>query len=165
VNDLLASGQIQLPIPTNDSDFPIIQYADDTLLILPADLDQVMALKDLLEVYSQSTGLCIKYHKSSMLPINVDDGLLQLLADAFGCKLESFPFTYLGLSVDTSRPSIQDLTPIVHRLERRLTATSCFLSQDARLQLIASAISSVPLHMLCTVRIPPIILKQFNGII
>lgn len=31
VNDLLNSGYIQLPIQTSDSDFPIIQYADDTL--------------------------------------------------------------------------------------------------------------------------------------
>jgi hypothetical protein len=165
VNDFLASGQIQLPIPTNDSDFPIIQYADDTLLILPADLDQVIYLKELLKVYSQSTGLHINYHKSSMVSINVDDGLLNQLAYAFGCQIGTLPFTYLGLAVDTSRPSIQDLTPVVHILERRLTATSCFLSQCARLQLIVSAISSIPLYLLCTVKIPPGILKQFNRII
>nr|XP_051229652.1 uncharacterized protein LOC127347513 [Lolium perenne] len=34
------------PIETNDEDFPIIQYADDTLLIMPADMDQMMALKE-----------------------------------------------------------------------------------------------------------------------
>jgi hypothetical protein len=39
VNDLLAQGGISLPIPTGDRDFPIVQYADDTLLIMPADLD------------------------------------------------------------------------------------------------------------------------------
>jgi hypothetical protein len=45
VNDLLHQGLLSLPIETNDAEFPIIQYADDTLLVLPADIDQVMALK------------------------------------------------------------------------------------------------------------------------
>lgn len=34
VNKLLTDGAIQLPIVTGDSDFPIIQYAYDTLLIM-----------------------------------------------------------------------------------------------------------------------------------
>jgi hypothetical protein len=47
VTDLLAQGSIYLPIQINDHDFPIIiQYADDTLSILPADLDQLLALKE-----------------------------------------------------------------------------------------------------------------------
>jgi hypothetical protein len=65
VNNLLLLGGIQLPIDTADTDFPIIQYADDTLLILPAELDQVLALKDVLQTFSLSTGLHINYHKSS----------------------------------------------------------------------------------------------------
>jgi hypothetical protein len=38
VNDMVRQGIISRPIETNDMDFPIIQYADDTLLIMPADL-------------------------------------------------------------------------------------------------------------------------------
>jgi hypothetical protein len=38
VNDMLAQGTISRPIETHDMDFPILQYADDTLLIMPADL-------------------------------------------------------------------------------------------------------------------------------
>jgi hypothetical protein len=45
VNDMLAHGTISRPIETHDMDFPILQYADDTLLIMPADLEQIRALK------------------------------------------------------------------------------------------------------------------------
>jgi hypothetical protein len=38
VNDMVVQGSLSRPIETNDLDFPIIQYADDTLLILPADV-------------------------------------------------------------------------------------------------------------------------------
>jgi hypothetical protein len=68
-----------------------------------------------------------------MMGINVPDNTMAQLAAGFGCQIGTPPFTYLGLSVGTTRPSIQDLSPIVHRLERRLTSTSCFLTQGGRL--------------------------------
>jgi hypothetical protein len=100
-----------------------------------------------------------------MMAINVENERMEALAQGFGCQIGTLPFPYLGLAVGTTRPSIQDLTPVVHRLERRLMATSSFLSQGARLQLITSAISSMPIHMLCTMHIPPGITKQFDRII
>jgi hypothetical protein len=76
VNDLLQQGLISLPISTGYPDFPIIQYADDTLLILPAELDQIVALKNTLHDFSLSTGLRVNFHKSSMIPINMPDDSL-----------------------------------------------------------------------------------------
>jgi hypothetical protein len=38
-----------MPIPHGSGDFPIVQYADDTILLLSVDRDQVMFLKNLLE--------------------------------------------------------------------------------------------------------------------
>ena len=71
VNDHFHQGGIDLPIFINDEDYPIIQYAEDTLLIMPADLDQVIAMKDLLHKFSLSTGFKVNYHKLSMIPVNV----------------------------------------------------------------------------------------------
>ena len=51
VNDLLRRGLLQLPFPSHDPDFPIIQYADDTLVIMQADVTQVATLKDALKVF------------------------------------------------------------------------------------------------------------------
>jgi hypothetical protein len=41
VNEMVVACSLSLPIVTNDEDFPIIQYADDTLLISPADKVQL----------------------------------------------------------------------------------------------------------------------------
>jgi hypothetical protein len=54
-------------------DFPIVQYADDTLLFMKADAQHLFFLKSLLNCYAQSTGLRVNYQKSQMLPINVSD--------------------------------------------------------------------------------------------
>jgi hypothetical protein len=120
VNDLFANGHVQMPIITSDPDYPIIQYAEDILPIMPADERQLLALQNLLHCFSESTGLHINYHKSSMLPINVDDDHMLQLANSFGCRIGTFLFTYLGLPVGITRLKIHDLTPIVCRLERRL---------------------------------------------
>ncbi|XP_073361131.1 uncharacterized protein [Aegilops tauschii subsp. strangulata] len=79
-------GILKLPIPCHDQDYPIVQYADDTLSILPADRMQLLALKDMLQVLSRSIGLVVNFHKSSMIPINVDEDAIIELATAFGCQ-------------------------------------------------------------------------------
>ena len=38
---------------------------------MPVEENQLLALKKLLHVFSQSTRLDVNYHKSSMVPINV----------------------------------------------------------------------------------------------
>lgn len=165
VNELLHQGGISLPILSNDPDFPIVQYADDTLLIMPAERDQLLALKSVLDKFSVSTGLKINYCKSQMVPINVPDNIIQQLASDFGCQIGAMPFTYLGLPLGTTRPRISELMPLVCRLERRLTSSSCFLSQGARVQLINSALASMPLHFLCSLQLPPGLTNQLDRIL
>ena len=102
----------------------MIQYADDPLIILPADRSQLLALKDMLKVFSQSTGLDVNYHKSFIIPINVDPVLMMDLAADFGCQIGKLHFTYLGLPVGTTRPKMVGFMPLVDCMERIMTALS-----------------------------------------
>jgi hypothetical protein len=54
-------GLLRKPIPQPSEDFPIIQYADDTLLILEAEARQLFFLKGVLQSFSESTGLKVNY--------------------------------------------------------------------------------------------------------
>jgi hypothetical protein len=80
INNAWKNGEIFLPSDNSFGlDFPIIQYADDTLIILLACPVQLMNLKSILEQFSTSTRLFINYNKSCMLPINISsDKCLQL---------------------------------------------------------------------------------------
>jgi hypothetical protein len=60
---------------------------------------------------------------------------------------------------------MQDLLPMVDRMERRLSASSSLLAYGGRLQLIQSCLSSMPIFFLCTLNIPVGIIKQLNRII
>jgi hypothetical protein len=93
------------------------------------------------------------------MPINIDDYHLQMLANTFGCSVGTLPFAYLGLPLGTTRPNIQDLTPIVDQLERRLNASARFLDYGGRLQLINSVLSSLPNHYLSSLKIHKTIIK------
>ena len=103
---------------------------------MPPEENQLLALKKMLLVFSQSTRLAINYHKSSMVPINVSLKETNRLAAIFFCQVGKIPFTYLGLPVGTTRPRTVDLMPLVDCMERRMTASSSFLAQEkaARLE-------------------------------
>jgi hypothetical protein len=58
------------PIRVGD-DYPIIDYADSTIIVLPADCVQLAKFKDILGQYASFTRLKVKYNKYSMIPINV----------------------------------------------------------------------------------------------
>jgi hypothetical protein len=75
-------------------DFSVIQYADDTLSIMPAEMDQLRALKEVLHKFTLSTSLKINYGKSQLVPINVFAELTASLASEFGCQVGSMSFTY-----------------------------------------------------------------------
>jgi len=124
VNDAFHQGLFTLPMPQPTNDFPIIQYADDTILLLEADVNQLLHLKGILQNFATSTGLVVNYAKSSMIPINVHPDKLAVLASTFGCAIGSMPFTYLGLPMGTTKPRMEDLTPLMTRMERRLSACS-----------------------------------------
>src|SRR4051812_44192231 len=70
VNRMCADGQLTLPIPNNNPDYPIVQYADDPMLVTPACETQLMALKDMLGTFAASTGVHVNYNKSQLIPLN-----------------------------------------------------------------------------------------------
>jgi hypothetical protein len=141
-------------------DFPIIQYADDTLLIMEAYPQQLLALKIILNMFADSAGLKVNYSKSSMLPINLSKERLHHLASTFHCKAGQFPFTYLGLPLSLNKPTVQDCLLMVHRVERRLVNTSIFLTQGGKLQLVNSALSSLATFYMCAIKVLVTITNQ-----
>lgn len=156
-------GLLNLPIPMRtDSSFPIVQYADDTLIIMEGDPRQLFFLKTLLHNFTSSTGLKVNYSKSLMLPININEERLDLLARTFGCSEGSLPFTYLGLPLGTTKPRIVDYLPLENKCERRLGGVSSMLNQAGRLQITNAVLSSLPTYYMCTLEIPKAIIKHID---
>jgi hypothetical protein len=102
VNNEFRLGNLVPPISVPGHEFPIIQYADDTLVVMEASVGQVQILKNCLNSFSLATGLTVNFSKSCLVPINCQDKTTQYLTTLLGCKLGQMPFTYLGLPMGTT---------------------------------------------------------------
>jgi hypothetical protein len=153
VNQLFHDGSLHAPLLIPNTDFPVVQYADDNLVIMQACPNQLLLLKNLLQKFSLSTGLKVNYAKSSMLPINISEERLNELADIFGCAIGVLPFTYLGLPLGTTKPTIHDMSPLVSLVERRMSASARFLNYGGRLQFVRSMLSSLPNFYICSLKV------------
>lgn len=160
LNDSKQNGLLHLPIPLpGDLDFSILQYADDTLVFLQADLPQLIHLKGLLHSFADSSSLRVNFDKSFMVPVNVK---LDLLANAFGCSKASLPFTYLGLRLSTSKPSVADFWSLVSRCERKLRFFSSYLSEAGRLEMSNVVLSALPTFAMSTFLLAKTVIKQID---
>lgn len=163
VNKARQNGTLKHPLSDNfGGHCPILQYADDTLLILPGDARTLFNLKGLLRPFLDSTGLHVNFHKSFLVPINISEARALHLARTFGCKVGSMPFTYLGLPLGTTKPSFQEFSPLLSKIEKRLTGISNLLSYHGRLILVNSVFSALPTFYMCSLKIPPQIIKQID---
>lgn len=153
----------QAPLPIGeDFNFPIIQYADDTILIMEAWQKQLFFLKAILNTYAKSIGLIVNYHKSNVYPLNVSDDKMNLLANAFQCQIGCFPFTYLGLSMGHTKPKLEVFLPLIQKVERRLAATSIFVSHDGRVQMVNADLTVLPTYCMCTLMLPAFVIKHID---
>jgi hypothetical protein len=159
INKARTQGLLNLPIPNRvGNDFSIVQYADDTLLLMEACPRQLLVLKEILSSFASATGLKVNYNKSIMLPINISQEKLHELSSTFDCHEGSMPFTYLGLPLGSTKPRIEDFLPLVRKMERKLISTSALLSQAGKLELVNSVLTSTVIYQCCT-------LKLYKGIV
>jgi retron-type reverse transcriptase len=133
LNKAMDQNLISRPIHCACDDFPVIQYADDTLIILKADAMQLVSLKALLHTFAESTGLKVNYHKSNMIPINMDTEKLNHFAATINCRTGTFPFTYLGLPLCIIKPPMEHFIPIIQRVQSRLGGIADFLNYGGKL--------------------------------
>ena len=167
LQDLLNSakdhGILSLPIALpRCQDFSILQYADDTLTFMKADARELFFLKAMLNSFAESTSLKVNFDKSMMVPINVANDKLEILAKTLGCSKGFLPFTYLGLPLSLTRPTVADYWPLISRCERRLVSISSFLSQTGRLQLTNVVFSALPTFAMSTYLLPKTVIKQID---
>jgi hypothetical protein len=164
INHEYRNGNLLAPFPhDSNSPFPVIQYADDTIIILHACAAQLTHLKEILHKISLSSGLKVNFHKSYPLPINISNDQACSLANVLGCSIGSYPFTYLSLPMGLTKPLVKDYAPLICRIERRLSASSQFLSYSGRLQLINYVFSSLPTYYMCTLKLPATVIEVIDN--
>lgn len=156
-------GIFGLPLPQRaGTKLSIIQYADDTILVMQACPRQLIALKGLLNSFAESIGLRVNYSKSAILPISVDADKIEILGNTLNCQIGSMPFTYLGLPMGLKRPGVAECLPFVERIERRLTGCAQFLTQGGKLEMVNLVLSSLSIYYLSIIKVPHTVITQVD---
>jgi hypothetical protein len=133
--------------------FPILQYADDTLVNMEADVAQLHHLTEVLQTFGNTTGLRVNYAKSNLIPINIPETRVHLFTSTLNCQLGAMPFTYLGLPLSTTKPKKECFLPLIQCIQRRLPACTMYLNYDSKLRMLNSVLSSLPMFYLYSLKL------------
>jgi hypothetical protein len=86
----------------------ILQYADDTILCLKNDLEEVRNVKLLLYLFEQMSGFKINFEKSELLLVGGDNDLVITYAETFNYQTGFFPIKDLGVPISAGRLHVID---------------------------------------------------------
>ena len=127
-------------------------YADDTLIFCEADLGQLKFLSWILMWFEAMSGLKINLAKSEIIPIGPVTNLVELALE-LGCKIGSFPSSYLGLPLGAKHKALGVWDSIEERYRKRLAVWKTqYISKGCRITLIRSTLSSLPIYYLSLFR-------------
>jgi hypothetical protein len=155
-------GSLNHPL-VSDLTCPVIQYADDTLIIFQGEPHQACLLKEILDAFSLMTGLSINYDKSTLVPINLDNEEQTQIANILGCPIASFPQTYLGIPLSNSKLLRWALSPILQSLDKRIdTLAISRATLEGRLTLSKLMLSTLPSHILACIKAPKWFLQEID---
>lgn len=143
----------------------VLQYADDTLVIMRAEAEGVARLRVILDQFATATGLVINFSKSTLVPMHVDAAVLAAVVATFGCSVGTFPQTYLGLPLSGDKLKVDDFAPMLAKVDRFLARWRARLPSPAgRLVLINTVLDSLPTYAMAAMRLPPAVLAKLDGL-
>ena len=143
---------------------PVLQYADDTLILTKGDVPSMLALKQILDNFSTATGLCINFQKSTFVPMNVNDATAAQMATVLGCTLSSFPQTYLGLPLSPHKLRPSDFQPLISSFDRYLAGWKArLLSTGGRIVLVNAVLGSLPIYFMSSTLLPKTVRDQLEA--
>lgn len=124
-----------------------LQYADDTILVIKEEDENVRVLKFLLFFFEEMSGMKINYQKSEVYVLGVGKEEELRIANMLNCKVGDMPFTYLGLPMHTERVGMKEFRPIIQKVEKGLQSwKSGYLTYGGREIKINSCLSSAPMY-------------------
>lgn len=133
----------------------MLQYAD--LCSSVPNLEDVTELKTVPNMFSDSTGLRITYHKSTLVPMHGPEPDLQGFINVLGYKLEGFLHTYLGLPL--SNDKLLHLLHLIAKAGKYLASWQPqFLNNQGRVVLVNSVLSSLAVYTMLAMQLPPAVI-------
>ncbi|XP_016195526.1 uncharacterized protein LOC107636539 [Arachis ipaensis] len=106
-------------------------------------------------------GLSINFDKSSLILINCEEQWVQRMCNLLGCKQETLPVKYLGVSLGANPRLVKTWKPIIDKVEEKLSLWKArLLNKAGKLVLIKSVLNSLPVYYLSLFKMPKAVAEK-----
>ncbi|KAE8783888.1 hypothetical protein D1007_42642 [Hordeum vulgare] len=97
--------------------------------------------------------------------MHVDASALMAVVDVVGCRVESFPQTYLGLPLSCSKLVLADFHFIIDKVDRYLAGWHVqLLSPAVHLVLINAALDAIPSYAMGVPKLPLKVVRALDSL-
>jgi hypothetical protein len=142
-----------------------LQYADDTLCIGEASVENLWTLKAVLRGFEMVSGLRVNFHKCCLIGVNVSADFMRMASSFLNCKVGSIPFMYLGLPVGANARKLSTWEPVLERISAKLNSWgNKYISVGGRIVLLNSVLNSIPIFYLSFLKMPAKVINKVKSI-
>lgn len=142
---------------------PVLQYADDTLILVKATPEAAQHLKLILDSFADATGLQINFSKTTFIPLNVNPSDATSMASDLATDVSSFPQTYLGLPLSPHKLPPSAFQPVIDRCDTYLSGwCALLLSRGGKLVLLSAVLNSLPTYFMLCFSLPIQVLEAID---
>jgi hypothetical protein len=120
-----------------------------------------MSRNRMLWWFNLCSGLCINFHKSGLVGVNVDEMFIVGISGVLKCRGDTLPINYLGLPLGSNPNRISTWKPVLSKIHGRLgSRKDRLLSLVGRACLIKSVLAATPLYYMSIFCIPKTVTHQ-----
>lgn len=126
-----------------------LQYVDYMIILDDTTIDNLWTIKTIHCGFELTSGLRVKFSKSSSIRVNSDQTFLDLTYEFLYYKKDSLPFKYLGLPVGSNPRLAAMWEHLVNLLSRMLLSWKhMYVSLGGRVILLNYILNSIPIFFL-----------------
>jgi hypothetical protein len=139
----------------------LLQYADDTLCIGEATVENLWTLKAVLRGFEMCSGLKVNFYKSCVMVVNISGDFLGLASNFLHCRAGTTPFKYLGLPVGANPRKLSTWEPMLTVVRNRLGSWgNKYVSLGGRIVLLNAVLNAIPIFYLSFLKMPKKVWKE-----
>jgi hypothetical protein len=124
-------------------------YADDVVLFIQPHPEELGLVKEVLKIFSVSSGLVTNIVKSSVIPIGCGEQDSERVQGALSCNVSQFPCKYLDLLLSTKKLAKRDLYPVIEKIADQLQGwKAALIHPSGCASLIKSVLTAIHVYHL-----------------
>eukprot|EP00253_Pinus_taeda_P007421 PITA_07421 len=125
------------------------QFVDDIMLFGEVSIREVRAIKEVLEIFMEASGMEINKEKSCTFIFNTPEAIKAHLTRTLGFRQGDLSTKYLGNQLDIHPTRMKNWQEVIDKIKRRLTSWSFrSLNIASRIVLLKSVLQSIPIYPL-----------------